>query len=95
MDLKNPGNLKPLFSFGTEGDEILSHPQNMAIDRQGSVFISDQITSRVMHYNLSGEFRGTFGNEGQGPGEFVYPSALATKGGTSLCSGWKYEAGFF
>lgn len=48
----------------------------LAIDTQGTLYVSDLSQHHVLAFDRQGHFRGTIGREGQGPGEFNAPSGL-------------------
>lgn len=48
-------------------------PISLAVSAGNDYFIIDQASIRVMRYDSSGRFQGTFGRYGQGPNEFMMP----------------------
>lgn len=69
---QNRGNLNPILTFGNDGEAILSNPVVLATDRQEHLFVSDQLVSKIFHYDINGDFVKTIGREGRGPGEFTH-----------------------
>jgi len=72
--------LEPIFSFGQNGNEILTSAKKIATDYNNSIFIADQISSRIFEYNMDGDFVRIIGGKGRGPGEYIYPATLETNG---------------
>lgn len=52
-------------------------PMNIALDAAGSLYVLDSGNHRVQKFGPDGKHTATFGRQGQGPGEFVYPSWLS------------------
>ncbi len=58
-------------------------------DRRGGVwFLLDQANRAVHRIGPDGEWLGQFGREGEGPGEFGVPEALAAHGDTLVVADW-------
>jgi hypothetical protein len=60
-----------LFNFGLVEKDV-------AVDRQGRMYVVDGISRRVQVFDASGTYLQTLGREGQGPGEFGRPPAQVT-----------------
>ena len=73
-------NLLHQFSFGHEGEVLLSSAMFSAMDRQNSIFISEHHHHKVLEFNLDGKFVREIGRMGSGPGEFIYPGELDVEG---------------
>ncbi len=73
-------NLKPVFSFGTDGKGIQSNPVDLEANRNGQIFITDQGRKKVLSYNLKGKFQSIVGDNGRGPGEYLSPLVIASTG---------------
>ncbi len=54
-----------------------SAPSNVAVDRNGSVFVTDTWNQRVQVFDADGKFERAFGRHGLTPGNFVRPKGLA------------------
>ena len=69
--------------FGDSDDpqSSLHQPAAVAIDDAGTVFVADRGDKRVVVFDTRGRFVRTFGQEGQGPGEFQRPSVIAVVDG--------------
>jgi DNA-binding beta-propeller fold protein YncE len=69
FDIKN----KKYFHIGLEGKGILSKPIGVAVDKEGSIFISDTAQDRVVIYDKDGKFKDAIGKKGT----FGQPTGLA------------------
>jgi len=67
-------------SFGIVESGHFSHPQFIAVDDDGSIYISDLGNKRVQKFSSEGEYITQWGNSGKQPGEFHYPSGIAVSG---------------
>ncbi len=52
-------------------------PSDVLEDSRGHVFILDSMNARIQEFGPDGQFVGTTGRKGQGPGEFVMPDSLS------------------
>jgi DNA-binding beta-propeller fold protein YncE len=52
-------------------------PSNVAVDRQGNIYISDTLNCRVQILDPEGRFLRAFGRRGDRPGEFIRPKGIA------------------
>ncbi len=52
-------------------------PTNVAIDRQGNIYVADTLNCRVQVLDSAGKFLRTFGLQGDRPGEFIRPKGIA------------------
>lgn len=75
-----------LMSIGTAGvagrDKYLfDQPNDVAVTPNGDIFVADGHgtggNNRIVKYNSNGEYIMEFGSEGEGPGKFSEPHALA------------------
>lgn len=46
------------------------------VDNDGYIYVCDGGNRRVQKYDRSGTYVTTIGREGQGPGEYMYPSRI-------------------
>ena len=61
-----------------EADEIiLFRPQIFIVDSQDNIYISDFSDKSIKVFDQHGNYQGTIGRVGQGPGEFQHVSALS------------------
>jgi DNA-binding beta-propeller fold protein YncE len=52
-------------------------PTNVAVDRQGNIYVADTANYRVQVLDPAGKFLRTFGVQGDAPGEFIRPKGIA------------------
>ena len=55
----------------------LAGPTNVAVDRQGNVYVADTLNCRIQVFSPAGKFLRMFGNQGDRPGEFIRPKGIA------------------
>ena len=60
-----------------DGKGKLFSPVNVAVDRQGKVYVADPGAFCVQVYDAEGKFLRTLGRQGIGPGQFARPRGLA------------------
>jgi len=77
-------NFKLLRKIGTAGkDHTLttpgdfSKPTNVAVDKDGNLFVTDTLNDRVEVFDADGQFIREFGKNGDGPGNFARPKGIA------------------
>jgi DNA-binding beta-propeller fold protein YncE len=58
-----------------------SLPSGVTATPDGRIWVSDELRQVVQVFTAEGEFLGMLGRGGQAPGEFLYPSALASADG--------------
>jgi iron(III) transport system ATP-binding protein len=58
-------------------DNRNGNPEGVCVLRDGRVVVGDTHYHRVVIFSPDGQTFKTFGKEGQGPGEFIYPVAVA------------------
>jgi len=59
----------------TPGD--FGAPQGVAVDSEGSVYVTDTLNNRVEIFDADGNFVSLFGKNGDGPGYFARPKGIA------------------
>ena len=64
-------------SFGIFDEGEFSHPQYVAVDSEGNVYVTDLGNKRVQKFSSTGDFQTMWGSSGKLPGEFHYPSGIA------------------
>ncbi len=75
--------LRFLSFFGTPGKPgkpekgSLASPTNLAVDRQGNIYVADTLDYRVEIFDALGKFVRAFGAQGDRPGEFIRPKGIA------------------
>jgi DNA-binding beta-propeller fold protein YncE len=62
----------------TPGDFAM--PTNVAVDKEGNLFVSDTFNDRVEVFDADGNFVRAFGKAGDGPGYFARPKGIAVDG---------------
>lgn len=77
-------SLETVLSIGGDNtDEVAYHfrnPTGVKTDRKGSIYISDHNSSYIKKFNSSGEYIGSIGQMGSGPGEFQEITAFHVTG---------------
>lgn len=70
---------KFLFDFGGRGsqDGQFNWPTNIAIDKDGKLFVTDSFNFRVQVFDADGKFLSKFGSVGSGLGQFAKPKGIA------------------
>jgi DNA-binding beta-propeller fold protein YncE len=70
---------KFLFEFGGRGTEDgkFNFPINLAVDKNGRVYVMDMFNFRVQIFNADGKFESKFGSIGDGLGQFSKPKGIA------------------
>ena len=72
--------------YGTNGvlarqwrmpESSVGRPEGVIVLRDGHVVVCDTHYHRVVEFDTTGQVVRQFGREGQGPGEFIYPVAVA------------------
>ena len=54
-----------------------SKPTNVAVDKEGNLYVSDTYNDRVEIFDADGNFIRAFGKNGDGPGDFARPKGIA------------------
>jgi DNA-binding beta-propeller fold protein YncE len=78
---------KLLRTIGTPGKEHaltapgdFAMPSNVAVDKNGNLYVSDTLNDRVQVFDADGNFIRAFGKAGDGPGYFARPKGIAVDG---------------
>ena len=79
-----PGKKHTLTDPGT-----FSLPTNVAVDKDGNVYVTDTLNNRVQIFDADGNFITTFGKSGDGPGYFARPKGIAIDGDNHI---WVVDA---
>lgn len=68
-----------LFAMGGQGDAAgnLYGPQGIAVDREGKIFVAEQLNARIQVFSPDGKFLYMFGKRGDSAFEFEGPRGLA------------------
>ena len=77
-------SLKLLRRMGTGGKNHFltspgdfAAPQDVAVDQDGNVYVTDTLNNRVEIFDADGNFISQFGKHGDGPGYFARPKGIA------------------
>jgi len=62
----------------TPGD--FARPTNVAVDKEGNLYVADTLNDRVEVFDADGQFIRTWGKAGDGPGYFARPKGIAIDG---------------
>lgn len=76
--LRKMGTPGKAHTLTTPGD--FSKPTNVAVDKDGTLYVSDTFNDRVEIFDADGKFIRTFGKAGDGPGYFARPKGIAIDG---------------
>ncbi len=76
--LRKLGTPGKAHTLTTPGD--FSKPTNVAVDKEGLVYVSDTLNDRIEIFDADGNFVRTFGKPGDGPGYFARPKGIAIDG---------------
>src|SRR5208283_714681 len=84
VDVFDADNYKLLRKIGTPGKKHLlsdagnfALPTNVAVDKEGNVYVTDTLNNRVEIFDADGKFISAFGRSGDGPGHFARPKGIA------------------
>jgi DNA-binding beta-propeller fold protein YncE len=84
VDVFDADNYKLLRKIGTPGKKHMlsdpgnfSLPTNVAVDKEGNVYVTDTLNNRVEIFDADGKFIRAFGKNGDGPGQFARPKGIA------------------
>ncbi len=66
----------------TAESEILSGPNDIAIDVDGNIYVLDYLLAQIIVLSPTGERLRTIGRKGKGPGEFQLPRSFTLSGDT-------------
>jgi sugar lactone lactonase YvrE len=73
--LRKMGTTGKKHALTTPGDFAM--PTNVAVDKDGNLYVSDTFNDRVEIFDADGNFIRTFGKAGDGPGYFARPKGIA------------------
>jgi sugar lactone lactonase YvrE len=73
--LRRIGTAGKAHTLTSPGD--FSRPTNVAVDKDGNLYVSDTFNDRVEIFDADGNFVSTFGKAGDGPGYFARPKGIA------------------
>ena len=67
----------PPKKLGDDDPGTLSKPSNVAVDKEGLIYVSDTMNNRIQIFDADGQFVSMFGKPGDGPGRFARPKGIA------------------
>ncbi len=70
-------NIRYAGEFRAKGNESLSPPSGIIIDKNKNIIVVDEFNHRIQIYDASGNLITSFGKKGNGSGEFYYPKGIA------------------
>jgi len=73
--LRKIGTAGKNHTLTTPGD--FSKPTNVAVDKDGNLYVSDTYNDRIEVFDAEGAFIREFGKNGDGPGQFARPKGIA------------------
>jgi DNA-binding beta-propeller fold protein YncE len=73
--LRTIGKRSGKHDLTTPGD--FARPTNVAVDKDGNLYVSDTFNTRVEIFDADGNFIREFGKAGDGPGYFARPKGIA------------------
>jgi DNA-binding beta-propeller fold protein YncE len=62
---------------GDEDPGTFARPTNVAVDKQGNLYVSDTLNGRIQIFDADGNFLSMFGHQGDGPGDLARPKGIA------------------
>jgi sugar lactone lactonase YvrE len=62
---------------GGDDPGTLCKPSNVAVDKDGLVYVSDTMNNRIQIFDADGNFISMFGEHGDGPGYFARPKGVS------------------
>jgi DNA-binding beta-propeller fold protein YncE len=68
---------KLVLEWGGSGRGQLVDTEDVAVDRQGTVYVVDDAAGHVVAFSSRGDLRGVWGSVGSRPGQFSNPSGVA------------------
>lgn len=85
VKLNGAGEVVGRYFLEQPGVGHIGEPVDMAVGASGNLYVVDEAGHRVLHYGADGAFKRSFGEYGDGAGEFIAPSRVAVLGdGTVL-----------
>ena len=70
---------EPQISITDTDDFFFGGISSVTTDSEGNLYVSDREKVQIFVFNTDGEFKGTFGGKGEGPGEFERVDKISTR----------------
>ena len=67
----------PAKKLNDDDPETFAKPTNVALDKDGNVYVSDTLNNRIQIFDADGKFISMFGKAGDAPGTFQRPKGVA------------------
>lgn len=67
----------PTNIIGDQFKDKFDTPTNLAIDKNGNIYITDMFNHRVVKFTANGRFMSEWGEPGSGEGQFIFPFDIA------------------
>ncbi len=71
---------KPGTKHTSTAEGEFAKPTNVAVDKEGNVYVADTWNNRIQIFDADGEFIRAWGKNGDGPGYFARPKGIAVDG---------------
>ena len=68
---------KPGTKHTSTAEGEFAKPTNVAVDKEGNVYVADTWNNRIQVFDADGEFIRAWGKNGDGPGYFARPKGIA------------------
>lgn len=76
VGIKQPKGYSHIFSIYGVGPDRLYRPTEVAVDKQGNIYVADTHKNRILVFDKDGKYITRFGKAGSGQGEIRLPSAI-------------------
>jgi DNA-binding beta-propeller fold protein YncE len=69
-------HLFSIYGYGKEPSQLLTKPNDVAVDKKGNLYVADTGNSRIVVFDKEGNFLFRFGKKGRGRGEIESPLGI-------------------
>jgi DNA-binding beta-propeller fold protein YncE len=84
LKAEKPKGFNHLFSIYGFGKERLGRPSDVAVARNGDIYVADTDNHRIVVFDKEGKFLREHRNYGKGKGQFEYPNAIDVAGNGNI-----------